>query len=92
LLLIASVKLVLKKHGITEGVLVIDESDRTCCKQTRRIYKAHKLKNKATGGYDHSQSIVLLLFFTNKLHFLLVLVFTCQILSYQFGKKKINVY
>ena len=58
---IASVKQVLKKHGITEGVLVIDETDHRRAKRTKRIYKTHKQKDKKTGGYVNGQTIVFLL-------------------------------
>ncbi len=36
-LLLASVTLVLEQHGITEGVLVLDESDRERSKRTQRM-------------------------------------------------------
>jgi hypothetical protein len=62
--LLASVALVLEQHGITEGVLVIDESDRTRSKRTRRIHKAHKQKHKASGGYVNGQTVVVLLLVT----------------------------
>ena len=39
-LLIASVILILERYEITEGVLVLDESDVARSKQTKRIYKA----------------------------------------------------
>jgi hypothetical protein len=51
LLLIASVRVILKQHGITKGTLIFDESDRARSKQTRHIYKTHKQKHKPTGGY-----------------------------------------
>ncbi|MDI1293103.1 MAG: transposase [Methylobacter sp.] len=63
-LLLASVSLVLAQHGITEGVLVLDESDRARSKQTQRIHKAHKQKHKASGGYVNGQTVVLLLLVT----------------------------
>ena len=63
-LLLASVTLVLKRHGITEGVLVVDESDRARSKQTKRIYGAHKQKHKVSGGYVNGQTVVLLLLVT----------------------------
>jgi hypothetical protein len=63
-LLLASVTLVLKRHGITEGVLVLDESDRARSKRTKRIYGAHKQKHKASGGYVNGQTVVLLLLVT----------------------------
>lgn len=63
-LLLASVTLVLERHGITEGVLVLDESDRARSKRTKRIYGAHKQKHKASGGYVNGQTVVLLLLVT----------------------------
>ena len=69
LLFRASVITVLKQHGITEGTLVLDESDRARSKRTRFIYKAHKQKDKATGGYVNGQTIVLLLLVTETITF-----------------------
>lgn len=63
-LLLASVSLVLEQHGITEGELVLDESDRARSKRTKRIHKAHKQKHKASGGYVNGQTVVLLLLVT----------------------------
>ena len=61
ILMIAGVKLVLIHLGITEGALVIDEADNRRSKSTKRIYKTHKQKDKATGGYVNGQTVVLLL-------------------------------
>jgi len=69
LLLLASVKVILKQHGITKGTLVFDESDRARSKQTTHIYKTHKQKHKPTGGYINGQCIVLLLLVTEKITF-----------------------
>ncbi len=66
-LLIASVRHILKKYGITSGVLVLDESDRARSKNTKRIHKAHKQKHKASGGYVNGQTIVLLLLVTESI-------------------------
>ena len=66
-LLIASVRHILKKYGITNGVLVLDESDRARSKNTKRIHKAHKQKHKASGGYVNGQTIVLLLLVTDSI-------------------------
>ena len=60
-LLIASVKLILKQYRITQGILVLDESDRARSKRTKRLYKTYKQKDKITGGYVNGQTIVLLL-------------------------------
>jgi len=64
LLLIASVSLILMRYGITEGQLVIDETDRSRSKSTKRIHKTYRQKDKATGGYVNGQTIVLLLLVT----------------------------
>ncbi len=37
-LLLASVAAVLERHGISEGVLVLDESDRARSKRTKRVH------------------------------------------------------
>lgn len=66
-LIIASVRHILKKYGITSGVLVLDEADRARSKSTKRIYKAHKQKHKASGGYVNGQTIVLLLLVTDSI-------------------------
>ena len=68
-LLLASVTLVLERHRITEGVLVLDESDRLRSKRTKRIHKAHKQKHKASGGYVNGQTVVLLLLVTQSVTF-----------------------
>ena len=68
-LLLASVTLVLERHGITEGVLVLDESDRSRSKRTKRIHKALKLQHKASGGYVNGQTVVLLLLVTQSVTF-----------------------
>jgi hypothetical protein len=51
----------LAKVLITEGTLVLDESDRDSEKRTKRLHKTYKQKDKATGGYVNGQTIVLLL-------------------------------
>ena len=68
-LLLASVTLVLEKHGITEGVLVLDESDRARSKRTQRIHGVHKQKHKASGGYVNGQTVVLLLLVSQSVTF-----------------------
>ena len=67
--LLASVTLILERHGMTEGVLVLDESDRTRSKRTQRIYGVHKQKHKSSGGYVNGQTVVLLLLVTQSVTF-----------------------
>jgi hypothetical protein len=69
LLLIASVNVILRQHGITKGTLVLDEADRARSKRTTRIYNVHKQKHKPTGGYVNGQCIVLLLLVTETITF-----------------------
>ena len=57
----------MKKYGIINGVIVFDESDRARSKNTKRIYKAHKQKHKASGGYVNGQTVVLLLLVTDSI-------------------------
>ena len=61
-----AVGLLLKQYGITEGVLVTDDSDHKRSKRTKRIFKTHKLKDKSSGGYVNGQTIMLLLLVTPK--------------------------
>ncbi len=55
-LLFVSVELILASHGVTEGILVGDDSDRGRTKGVKRIHKAHKLKDE----YRKNKSPVLL--------------------------------
>lgn len=64
LLLHVSILLVLRRYGITEGVLVGDDSDRQRAKVTQRIFGAHKVFDKKTGGYFNGQTVVLLFLIT----------------------------
>lgn len=64
-LLMASIMIILRKYGITEGSLIIDESDRDRSKNTTRIFKTYKQKDKKTGGYVNGQTVVLLLLVTS---------------------------
>ena len=66
LLLHVSIMLVLRRYGITEGVLVGDDSDRQRAKVTQRIFRAHKGFDKKTGGYFNGQTVVLLFLITPK--------------------------
>ncbi len=68
-LLICSIRVLLKKYGIHQATLVLDDSERARSKNTKRIAYTHKQKNKKTGGYVMGQSIVLLLLVTPKITF-----------------------
>ncbi len=66
MMLQVGVEIVLRHHGIREGVLATDEEDHGRSKKTKRIFKAHKIKDKSSGGYINGQTIVLLLLITPK--------------------------
>jgi DDE superfamily endonuclease len=66
MLLQIGVGLILKRYGITGGVLVTDDTDHQRSKKTPKLYKTHKIKDKGTGGYINGQNIVLLLLVTEK--------------------------
>jgi len=60
------VGLIVKRYGITEGVLVIDDTDHQRSKKTPKLFRTHKIKDKGTGGYINGQNIVLLMLVTGK--------------------------
>ncbi len=60
LLLPVSILLVLRRYGITEGVLVGDDSDKQRAKVTQRIFGAHSVFDTKTGGYFNGQTMVFL--------------------------------
>jgi hypothetical protein len=60
----ASLSVILWRHGITTGLLMVDDSDQPRSKTTTRIYKAHKLKDKRSGGTINGQNVVVLLLVT----------------------------
>ena len=69
LVLRCSVKLIIKKYGITEGTLVIDDSDNKRSKNTTHISNVHIIKDKKTGGYIKGQNLVFLILVSNKITF-----------------------
>ena len=64
LLLRCSVGLILNHYGITQGTLVIDDSDNKRSKNTTKIWHVHKLKDKASGGYVMGQGLVFMVLVT----------------------------
>jgi len=63
-LLVVSTLLIIKRFGITNGCLAIDETDKKRSKSVKHIFKAHKIKDKASGGYIMGQSLVFLVLIT----------------------------
>ena len=60
-LLVASVRVILRHHGITSGNLVIDDTDNPRSKSAKALAYLYKLRDKDSGGYLWGQSLVFLL-------------------------------
>jgi hypothetical protein len=65
-LLQLSVEVVLRRYGIREGCLSLDDSDKRRSKMTRKIAYVHKLKDKTSGGYIQGQCLIFLVLITPK--------------------------
>src|SRR6267142_3021621 len=66
-LLVASVRVVLRHHGLTAGSLVIDDTDNPRSKSAKALAYLSKLRDKASGGYLWGQSLVFLVLVTPKI-------------------------
>src|SRR6266699_3262647 len=66
-LLVASVRVILRHHGITSGNLVIDDTDHPRSKSAKALAYLYKLRDKASGGYLWGQSLVFLFLVTPKI-------------------------
>src|SRR5207245_10509879 len=66
-LLVASVQVILRHHGITSGTLVIDDTDNPRSKSAKTLAYLYKLRDKESGGYLWGQSLVFLLLVTPKI-------------------------
>jgi len=66
-LLVASVRVVLRHHGLTAGSLVIDDTDNPRSKSAKALAYLYKLRDKESGGYLWGQSLVLLVLVTPKI-------------------------
>ena len=67
LLLQMSVSVTLRRYGITEGNIGIDDTDKRRSKSTKKLFQVHKIKDKPSGGYIMGQSIVFLVLITPKI-------------------------
>ena len=68
-LLQASIKNIIKHYGITHGTIAFDDSDKKRSKKTSCIKGAHKVKDKATGGYFNGQELVFMVLITDLVTF-----------------------
>ena len=66
-LLVASVRVILRHHGITSGSLVVDDTDNQRSKSAQALAHLYKLRDKASGGYLWGQSLVFLVLVTAKI-------------------------
>ena len=66
-LLVASVRVILRHHGITSGNLVIDDTDNSRSKSAKALAYLYKLRDKESGGYLWGQSLVVLFLVTPKI-------------------------
>ena len=66
-LLVASVRVILRHHGITSGSLVIDDTDNPRLKAAKALAYLYKLRDNDSGGDLWGQSLVFLLLVTPKL-------------------------
>ena len=63
-LLVASVRVILRHHGLTSGNLVIDDTDNPRSKSAKALAYLYKLHDKESGGYLWGQSLVFLILVT----------------------------
>src|SRR5499427_4558562 len=66
-LLVASVRVILRHHGITAGHLIIDDTDNARSKAAKALAHLYKLRDKESGGYLWGQSLVFLVLVTPKI-------------------------
>jgi DDE superfamily endonuclease len=66
-LLVASVRVIRRQHGITSGSLVIDDTDNPRSKSATTLAHLYKLRDKESGGYVWGQSLVFLVLVTPKI-------------------------
>jgi DDE superfamily endonuclease len=66
-LLVASVRVIFRYHGLTSGSLVIDDTDNPRSKSAKALAYLYKLRDKESGGYLWGQSLVFLILVTPKL-------------------------
>ena len=75
-LLVASVQVILRHHGITSGSLVVDDTDNPRSKSAKALAYLYKLRDKESGGYLWGQSLVFLVLVTPKISLPVGVVFS----------------
>lgn len=63
-LLVMSVRVILRQYGLSEGILVIDDTDNKRSKSATTLAHLHKLRDKESGGYVWGQCLIFLVLVT----------------------------
>ena len=63
-LLMASTLMLIRLHGITNGILAIDDDNRPRSKSTSRLFGVHKVLDKKTNGFVMAQNLIKLVLIT----------------------------
>ena len=63
-LLVMSVRMILRHYGLSEGSLVLDDTDNKRSKSAKTLAHLYKLRDKESGGYVWGQSLVFLVLVT----------------------------
>ena len=66
-LLVASVRVILRHHGLTSGSLVVDDTDNPRSKSAKALAYLYKLRDKESGGSLWGHSLVFLVLVTPKI-------------------------
>src|SRR6266849_5909438 len=75
-LLVASVRVIRRHHGLTSGSLVIDDTDNQRSKSAKALAYLYKLRDKESGGYLWGQSLGFLILVTPKISMPVGVVFS----------------
>ena len=73
---VASVRVILRHHGITSGSLVIDDTDNQRAQSAKALAHLYKLRDKERGGSMWGQRLVLLFLVTAKISIPVGVVFS----------------
>ena len=63
-LLVMSVRVILRHYGLSQGSLVIDDTDHKRSKSAQTLAHLYKLRDKESGGYIWGQSLIFLVLVT----------------------------
>lgn len=66
ILLNCSLQCIFKQYGVSEGVLALDDTDKSRSKKTTQIFGTHKVRDKKTMGYFNGQELIFMVLVTSK--------------------------